>query len=80
MKTEIARTGTLGWWIANGHPPEPGIDALERALRRVGAPLAIVETESGLAVGRGGVSTFGGDPSDPLALGIRAFVPAVRPE
>ncbi len=81
MKTEIARAGTLGWWIPNGHPAEPGIDALERALLRVGEPLAILETESGVAVGCGGVTTLGGESSpDPLAQPMRAFVPPVRPD
>jgi PfaD family protein len=81
VKTEIARAGTLGWWIPNGHPAEPGIDALERALLRVGEPLAILETESGVAVGCGGVTTLGGESSpDPLAQPMRAFVPPVRPD
>jgi PfaD family protein len=80
LKTELARTGTLGWWIPNGSPVQTGDEALERALARVWEPFTVVETENGLAVAVGGITTLGGETPDPLALRARAVVPAVRPE
>jgi PfaD family protein len=81
LKTELARTGILGWWIPNGSGVQTGDAALSRALARIDEPLTLVETEEGLTgVAEGGVTTLGGDAPDPLALRVRALVPAVRPE
>ena len=80
MKTELARPRTLGWWIPNGSPAEQGSDAIERALLRVAEPFAVCELDGALAVGKGGQTTFGGDAPDPMALSVRGFAPAMKPE
>ncbi len=55
--------------------------ALEQALTRVARPLSVVEVDGKLACGLGGTAHLGGDAgADPLALPLRAFVPAIRPE
>ncbi len=80
MKTQLERPRTLGWWIPNGSPVEPGADAIDRALLRVAEPFAVCELDGALAVGTGGQTTFGGDSPDPIALPVRAFAPAMKPE
>jgi PfaD family protein len=80
VKTETARARTLGSWSPNGTAPESGEAAIERALLRLGEPLHVIETDSGLAVGRGGTASFGLEATDPVSLPLRAFVPALRPE
>ncbi|MBI3726379.1 2-nitropropane dioxygenase, partial [bacterium] len=81
MKTRAVRRGALGWWTPGATPPAPGPLALERALGRVGSPVYVLESEAGVAVAQDGTATFGGEESpDPLALPLRAFAPALRPE
>lgn len=79
---------TLGWWMANGQPPQHGDDALREAFDRIEQPIYLLQTDQGLAVGEGGVGTFeaeagngGGRLSqDESRFPIAAFVPALPVE
>jgi trans-AT polyketide synthase/acyltransferase/oxidoreductase domain-containing protein len=72
----MASSTTQGWWTSNGVSP---LTDLSAAIRQIADPLIAVSSNGQLAVGQGGISTFGGVAPDG-ALPIEAYVPACRVE
>jgi trans-AT polyketide synthase/acyltransferase/oxidoreductase domain-containing protein len=76
LTTRTLHRANLGWWTPTQGPAESGDTAIERALRRLGEPLYLLDD----GVATSGVATFGVDQPDPLAKPIRAWVPPIAPE
>ena len=75
-----ATAGPRGWWEPGDVPAEVGSAAIAGALRDVSRPVSIVETERGLAAGRGGRAVLDDAASvEGRAFPLRAYVPALHP-
>ncbi len=92
MITEISakqpstvQAGRLGWWLADGAPPQTGLEALRRAIHNVGRPVYLVDRAGELAAvmsgtAQIGLAVAGPDRAASDGLPLTAFAPAIRPE
>lgn len=70
-----------GWWRQGKTEPEPGDDAVKKAISRVAEPVFLLNVDGRLAAGRGGTITIGDltGPS-PGAYPLCAYSPPLPPE
>ena len=65
----------LGEWSATGGTFALDAESIAAAVHDIAAPLVIVETTRGRALGRGGSATLGRRSADPTAFPVLGFVP-----
>ena len=71
----------IGWWTQGKTEPEPGDDAVKKAISRVTEPVFLLNMDGRLAVGRGGTITIGDlTEADPGTHPLCAYSPPLPPE
>jgi PfaD family protein len=71
----VSSARILGEWNATGGTLALDAESIAAAIHEIGAPLVIVETTRGQALGRGGSATIGKRTSDASSYPIVGFVP-----
>lgn len=71
----------IGWWTQGSSEPEPGNDAVKKAISRVAEPVFLLNMNGRLAAGRGGTITISDlREADQGAHPLCAYSPPLPPE
>jgi len=76
----VTSSRILGEWSAVGGSLAQDDDSIADAVREIRTPLAILLTQQGQALGRGGVASIGGRSGAPSAYHLVGIVPPIRPD